>query len=90
MSNTEFLRTLAIGSAMVAILAWTAAPTVNAMWTLSTKSSAQVKVIEESAYYPNCGGARAAGAAPMVSGTPGYRDSLDRDGDGIACEPHRR
>lgn len=37
-------------------------------------------------YYPNCDAARAAGAAPLHQGDPGYRPGLDRDGDGIACE----
>lgn len=38
------------------------------------------------AYYPNCAAARAAGAAPLRRGEPGYRPKLDRDNDGIACE----
>ncbi len=37
-------------------------------------------------YYANCTAARAAGAAPLHRGEPGYRLPLDRDGDGIACE----
>jgi hypothetical protein len=40
-------------------------------------------------YYPNCDAARAAGAAPIRVGQPGYRPGLDRDGDGVACEPYR-
>jgi len=39
-----------------------------------------------SVYYVNCTAARAAGAAPIHRGQPGYRSALDRDGDGIACE----
>lgn len=39
-----------------------------------------------SAYYPNCKAAKAAGAAPMRRGEPGYRSGLDGDGDGIACD----
>ncbi|MFD3595339.1 excalibur calcium-binding domain-containing protein [Nocardia sp. NPDC058640] len=39
-----------------------------------------------SAYYPNCKAAKAAGAAPLHRGDPGYSSSSDRDGDGIACE----
>lgn len=42
-----------------------------------------------SVYYPNCDAARAAGAAPIYAGQPGYRAALDRDGDGVACEPYR-
>ena len=37
-------------------------------------------------YYPNCAAARAAGAAPLYAGQPGYSSNLDRDGDGVACE----
>ncbi|MGB6039352.1 MAG: DUF1524 domain-containing protein [Gordonia sp. (in: high G+C Gram-positive bacteria)] len=37
-------------------------------------------------YYQNCSAARAAGAAPISAGEPGYSRKLDRDGDGIACE----
>ena len=36
--------------------------------------------------YPNCAAARAAGAAPIHVGEPGYRRKLDRDSDGVACE----
>jgi micrococcal nuclease len=39
-------------------------------------------------YYPSCAAARAAGAAPITMGRPGYRPELDADGDGIACEPY--
>lgn len=39
-----------------------------------------------SVYYKNCDAVRAAGAAPLHRGDPGYRSELDRDGDGIACE----
>lgn len=38
------------------------------------------------AYYANCTAARAAGAAPVYAGTPGYGKHLDRDGDGIGCD----
>lgn len=39
-----------------------------------------------SAYYANCTAVRAAGAAPIYSGDPGYSRKLDRDGDGVGCE----
>ena len=38
------------------------------------------------AYFANCTAARAAGAAPVYAGTPGYGKHLDRDGDGIGCD----
>lgn len=37
-------------------------------------------------YYRNCSEARAAGAAPIYREGPGYREALDQDNDGIACE----
>jgi hypothetical protein len=37
-------------------------------------------------YYASCAEARAAGAAPLFRGQPGYRSGLDRDNDGVACE----
>lgn len=36
--------------------------------------------------YRNCSEARAAGAAPIRRGQPGYGPHVDRDNDGIACE----
>ena len=37
-------------------------------------------------YFANCTAARAAGAAPIYLGQPGYRAALDGDKDGVACE----
>lgn len=37
-------------------------------------------------YYQNCKAAKAAGAAPLYRGQPGYRSALDGDDDGVACE----
>jgi hypothetical protein len=39
-----------------------------------------------SANYLNRAAARAAGAAPVYRGEPGYSRRLDRDGDGVGCE----
>lgn len=36
--------------------------------------------------YANCAAVRAAGAAPIHRGDPGYGSHLDRDGDGVGCE----
>ena len=41
---------------------------------------------EADAGYGSCDEARAAGAAPLYAGQPGYSRKLDRDGDGVACE----
>lgn len=39
-----------------------------------------------SVYYENCTAVRAAGAAPIMSGDPGFQPKFDRDNDGIGCE----
>lgn len=36
-----------------------------------------------------CNDARVAGTAPIYRGEPGYRDDMDGDDDGIACETPR-
>lgn len=51
----------------------------------ATESSATAPASSET-FYANCSAARAAGAAPLRVGDPGYRTGLDRDKDGVACE----
>lgn len=41
---------------------------------------------EQARSFANCSEARAAGAAPVRRGDPGYSRKLDRDGDGVGCE----
>ena len=55
-----------------------AAPTPAVTATPSPSTAAVV--------YPNCTAAKAAGVTPLYRGQPGYSTTLDRDGDGIACE----
>ncbi len=68
----------------------TAAPQVKAV--TATTAARRVPVTSPpatdapSVYYANCDAARAAGAAPLYRGDPGYRSGLDRDNDGVACE----
>ena len=38
--------------------------------------------------FRNCAEARAAGHAPVYEGDPRYAPWLDRDNDGIGCEPY--
>ena len=45
--------------------------------------------VRPSGAFRNCAEARAAGAAPVKRGDPGYGPHLDRDNDGIGCEPYR-
>ncbi|MGO4384455.1 GmrSD restriction endonuclease domain-containing protein [Specibacter sp. RAF43] len=39
-----------------------------------------------SVHYQNCAAVRAAGAAPIRAGQPGFEPKFDRDGDGVGCE----
>ncbi len=48
-----------------------------------------VPVVYDGFQYRNCDAARAAGAAPVRRGEPGYGPHLDRDNDDIGCEPYR-
>ena len=43
----------------------------------------------EGDYWSGCNEARLAGSAPIYRGEPGYREGLDGDYDGVACEPYR-
>jgi hypothetical protein len=45
--------------------------------------------VSDDVYYSGCREVRAAGAAPLYRGEPGYRPEMDGDSDGIACEPYR-
>ena len=52
----------------------------------SAESDQRQDTSRRSGAYANCTEARAAGAAPVRIGEPGYGSHLDRDGDGIGCE----
>ena len=52
----------------------------------AAQKAAQAPAPAPPAYYANCTAAKNAGAAPLYRGQPGYSSSLDRDGDGVACE----
>lgn len=56
----------------------------------SPSRAAPARAAPASGVFANCSEARAAGAAPVRRGDPGYGPHLDRDGDGVGCEPRRR
>jgi hypothetical protein len=88
-SRGAFLRTLLLVWAAVAVGTWAAMPQLMAVSNTVTTTPEQREAVERSAYYRNCDAARAAGAAPMYRGQAGYREGLDGDPDGIACDPYR-
>lgn len=64
----------------------TASPKPKPKPSPSRRPKPKPKPEPESVYYANCAAVRAAGAAPLHRGDPGYSGKLDRDGDGVACE----
>lgn len=64
-------------------------PQLISRWRASSTLPAEVEAVERSVYYQGCDEARSAGVAPIYRGSPGYREGMDGDGDGVACEPYR-
>jgi hypothetical protein len=56
---------------------------------LTQQEQEAAKEVEQSVYYAGCDEVRAQGLAPLYRGDPGYREGMDGDGDGVACEPYR-
>jgi hypothetical protein len=83
----KFQRRSWIGTlAVVGIAAIAAYILYTRVWRSNLWLSEQVRV--QAAYITDCASARRMGIGPLYKGFPGYRSSLDRDGDGIACEPY--
>lgn len=53
---------------------------------LAAAPARRLGVASRSGVFASCAAARAAGAAPVRRGDPGYGPRLDRDGDGVGCE----
>ncbi|MGN7932771.1 excalibur calcium-binding domain-containing protein [Sphingopyxis sp. 22461] len=66
--------------------AWTYADSNPAETTSQRFVSDEPQTAFGSRSFRNCSHARAAGAAPVREGDPGYGSHLDRDGDGVGCE----
>lgn len=75
------------GSAVVRITVAEPAPSPTPTPTPTPKPKVKVST-EPSVYYSNCDAVRAAGVAPVRRGDPGYAAHLDRDNDGVGCEPY--
>ena len=61
-----------------------AVPLVNKL----TMSAGERATSERSVTYSGCNEVRQLGKAPLYTGQPGYRETMDGDGDGIACEDY--
>jgi hypothetical protein len=78
----------AIAGALIGTLGFAAATSFEpaAVNLAITRPSASVSEIPRP--FHDCAEARAAGAAPVYRGDPGYAPWLDGDHDGIGCEPY--
>ena len=61
-----------------------AKPLVNTL----TMSASERATTERSVTYSGCREVRRLGKVPLYAGQPGYRETMDGDGDGIACEDY--
>jgi hypothetical protein len=61
----------------------------NAMEAAVDVGMMRARAPQDGDHWRGCDEARAAGTAPIYQGEPGYRDGMDGDSDGIACEPYR-
>lgn len=77
---------LRMWGAMTTVPPLAVAPTTTHRPTTTTHRRPPATKAARIVYFANCSEARAAGAAPLYRGEPGYRPELDRDGDGVACE----
>lgn len=64
-------------------------PAVASTLTTLPTVSQMSKKIRDFTYYRDCAAVRSAGVAPIRKGEPGYRIALDKDGNGLACEPYK-
>ena len=56
--------------------------------TQSPEERAHAQQVMASVTYTGCDEVRALGRAPLHYGDPGYRNHMDGDGDGVACEDY--
>ena len=75
-------------------IAWTDLPSAERASPRAATSAPVLRLAasatDPKVHYSGCNEVRALGKAPLHKGDPGYSESMDGDGDGIACEPHRR
>ena len=79
---------IGIGSVVVTPGSASAAGEAMKPWAVSM-GLVRARAPQPGDHWSGCNSARAAGTAPIFIGEPGYRDKMDGDGDGIACEPYR-
>jgi hypothetical protein len=68
---------------------WSHSPAAvaNAAKGPSAKPGETSAEVEQSVYYADCAAVEKAGTAPLYPGQPGYREELDPQHVGVACQP---
>ncbi len=89
MARDSFLKTAAPLVVLTAVGVYNLPPMTQEEKAAAVVEAQQVQQVERSVYYAGCHEVRALGKAPLYRGDPGYREGMDGDDDGIACEPYR-
>lgn len=82
-----FMAGLLAAAVFVAGIVWTQPDLVRTLLDEPEANKPKSTLMQPNVYFARCRDARAAGAAPINVGEPGYRIELDADRDGVACEP---
>jgi micrococcal nuclease len=61
-------------------------PSANLCTVIAPVTTSAAAPAAAAVYYQNCSAVRAAGAAPIRAGDPGWQSKFDADGDGVGCE----
>lgn len=99
MTNRSFAVTLLVSAAAIgALVGIGTAPSAAPLRAAALSNAKTVAVAagvtrsrppQDGDAWGGCNDARAMGTAPIYRDEPGYREDMDGDGDGIACEPVR-
>jgi Excalibur calcium-binding domain len=89
MARDSFLKTAAPLVVLTAMGVYNLPPMTQEEKAAAAEQAEQVQQVERSVYYAGCNEVRALGKDPLYRGDPGYREGMDGDNDGIACEPYR-
>jgi hypothetical protein len=82
------LASVAAATFLVVVAGGLAGPDLLQQIEVATATANMQPSVSTSTYYPSCGAAHAEGVYSITQGKPGYRQELDADGDGLACEPY--
>lgn len=89
MARDSFLKTAAPLVVLTAFGMYNLPPMTQEEKAVAAADAATAQQVERSVYYAGCNEVRAQGKDPLYRGDAGYREGMDGDGDGIACEPYR-